>query len=158
MIFYKLVFVNFEFDQINRNNFNEMTRRPTLLLQKWIPTYGYKKSAADREKDWLIEVPKNIDPSTDMFAEKNRFKKENIAKNEYQRLRNIAAGRKMKVPEFGVPPLEGNMHQTQVSEVTRRCTIRHYHLLEISMHNSCFDATFCYKPVFDCLSYEPPLS
>lgn len=49
-----------------------------------------------------------------MFAEKKKVKKENIAKNEYQRLRNIAASRKVKVPEVGVPPLEGRMQPSQV--------------------------------------------
>ena len=63
----------------------------------------------------MIEVPKNVDPKTDMFAEKKKVRKENIAKNEYQRLRNIAAARKVKVPEVGVPPLEGRMQSSQVN-------------------------------------------
>lgn len=49
-----------------------------------------------------------------MFAEKAKVKKENIAKNEYQRLRNIAASKKIKVPKVAVPPMEGNLHVSQV--------------------------------------------
>lgn len=50
-----------------------------------------------------------------MFAEKVKTKKENVAKNEYQRLRNIAAARKIKVPQVGLPPMEANLHVPQVS-------------------------------------------
>lgn len=50
-----------------------------------------------------------------MFAERTKVKKENIAKNEYQRLRNIAAARKVKVPKVAVPPMEGNLHVPQVN-------------------------------------------
>lgn len=83
-------------------------------LQKWVPTYGYRKVQAEKQKDWLIEVPQNVDPNTDMFAEKAKTKKENVAKNEYQRLRNIAAARKIKVPQVGLPPMEANLHVPQL--------------------------------------------
>lgn len=79
-----------------------------------MPTYGFKKAAAEKEKNWLLEVPSNLDPNTDMFAEKSKTKKENVAKNEYQRLRNIAAARKVKVPKVAVPPMESNLHVPQV--------------------------------------------
>lgn len=59
-------------------------------------------------------MPDSVHPNTDMFAERKRAKKENVAKNEYQRLRNIAAARKVKVPNVGLPPLEGSMHHSQV--------------------------------------------
>jgi len=85
------------------------------ILQKWIPAYGYKKVAAEKEKDWLLEVPGNAaDPNIDLFAKKNEAKKERVAKNEYQRLRNIAASRKIKVPAVGLPPLEGTLHSSQL--------------------------------------------
>lgn len=82
-----------------------------------MPTYGYRKVQAEKQKDWLIEVPQNVDPNTDMFAEKAKTKKENVAKNEYQRLRNIAAARKIKVPQVGLPPMEANLHVPQVSYI-----------------------------------------
>lgn len=71
-------------------------------LQKWVPLYGFQRSAAQKEKDWLIEVPQNVDPMEDQFAKKSEAKGERIAKNELQRLRNIAKGRKIKVPRFGL--------------------------------------------------------
>lgn len=62
-----------------------------------------------------MEVPGNAaDPNVDLFAEKREAKKERVAKNEYQRLRNIAASRKIKVPAVGLPPLEGTLHSNQV--------------------------------------------
>jgi len=76
------------------------------VLKKWVPLHGYKRAAAEREKDWVIEVPQNADPMTDMFADKAALKKEKVAKNEYQRLRNIAAAQKVKVPRVGVLPAE----------------------------------------------------
>ncbi|XKL69198.1 hypothetical protein PGB90_006967 [Kerria lacca] len=86
------------------------------VLQKWIPTYGYRKAAAEKEKNWVLEVPQNVHPNTDMFAEKTKTKKENIAKNEYQRLRNVAASRKIKVPKVGIPPMETNLHVSQLKD------------------------------------------
>jgi len=36
-----------------------------------------------------------LDPYEDQFEKKNQAKKERVAKNEYQRLRNIARNRKI---------------------------------------------------------------
>lgn len=70
-------------------------------LQKWLPLYGYRKAAAQKEKDWLLEVPQNADPMEDQFAKKSNEKVERVAKNELQRLRNIAKARNVKVPRVG---------------------------------------------------------
>lgn len=70
---------------------------------------------AEKDKDWILEVPGNAaDPNVDLFAQKREAKKERVAKNEYQRLRNIASSRKIKVPSVGLPPLEGTLHSNQV--------------------------------------------
>ncbi|XP_014274001.1 ribosome biogenesis regulatory protein homolog [Halyomorpha halys] len=74
------------------------------VLNKWVPRYGYKKAKAEKEKDWIIEVPGNVDPYTDMFEKKSSIKQEKVAKNEFQRLRNIAKAKKTKVPSMGLPP------------------------------------------------------
>ncbi|CAH1391054.1 unnamed protein product [Nezara viridula] len=74
------------------------------VLNKWVPRYGYKKTKAEKEKDWIIEVPGNVDPYTDMFEKKSTIKQEKVAKNEFQRLRNIAKAKKTKVPSMGLPP------------------------------------------------------
>ncbi|VDK63001.1 unnamed protein product, partial [Cylicostephanus goldi] len=57
--------------------------------KEWKPTYGYRRGNDDT-KDWLIEIPDNADPNKDYFAERVDKKKERIAKNETQRLKNMA--------------------------------------------------------------------
>ncbi|XP_069952098.1 ribosome biogenesis regulatory protein homolog [Cherax quadricarinatus] len=72
------------------------------VLKQFVPRYGYRKILAEKEKNWVKEVPDNADPYEDQFAKAAEIKKENIAKNEYQLLRNIAKHRKLKVPNVGV--------------------------------------------------------
>lgn len=74
------------------------------VLKKWVPRYGYKKSKAEKEKDWIIEVPNSVDPYTDMFEKKATIKQEKVAKNEFQRIRNIAKAKNIKVPSMGLAP------------------------------------------------------
>lgn len=57
--------------------------------KRWVPRYGYEKVKNEEEKDWVIEVPDNADPNIDYFAKKREEKKERVAKNKYQQLRNI---------------------------------------------------------------------
>lgn len=71
-------------------------------LQKWVPLYGFKRAKAQGEKDWLLEVPQNADPMEDQFAKRIETKSEKVAKNELQRLRNIARARKVKIPRVGI--------------------------------------------------------
>ncbi|KAI0244682.1 Rhodanese- sulfurtransferase [Massospora cicadina] len=52
------------------------------------PRYGYK-GINQADKDWLMEVPDNVDPETDMFSRARAEKKERIKKNESQRQRNL---------------------------------------------------------------------
>lgn len=59
--------------------------------RKWVPRYGYNKVKNEEQKDWLIEIPDQADPNTDYFAKKREEKKERIAKNKFQQLRNVAA-------------------------------------------------------------------
>lgn len=60
---------------------------------EWVPRYGYERAKNQYEKDWCIEVPANADPNTDMFAQKKEEKKERVAKNKFQQLRNISRAR-----------------------------------------------------------------
>ncbi|XP_041363310.1 ribosome biogenesis regulatory protein homolog [Gigantopelta aegis] len=69
------------------------------------PRWGYKR-ANDYTNEWLIEVPQNADPYEDQFAKRKGAKKERVAKNELQRLRNIARSQKSKVPGVGLTPTE----------------------------------------------------
>ncbi|XP_072167794.1 ribosome biogenesis regulatory protein homolog [Diadema setosum] len=82
--------------------------------QKWIPRYGYK-SKNDLKRDWMLEVPDNADPYEDQFAKKKKAKQERVAKNELQRLRNIARQRKGKVPGVGLTPTE-NPSKSQINK------------------------------------------
>lgn len=61
--------------------------------RKWVPRYGYNKVKNDEQKDWLIEIPDQADPNVDYFAKKKEEKKERIAKNKFQQLRNVASNR-----------------------------------------------------------------
>ncbi|XP_018323903.1 ribosome biogenesis regulatory protein homolog [Agrilus planipennis] len=71
-------------------------------LKKWVPLYGFKRSIAEKEKDWVIEVPQNADPFEDQFEKRKIAKQERVAKNELQRLHNIAKAQNIKIPRTGL--------------------------------------------------------
>jgi regulator of ribosome biosynthesis len=74
--------------------------------QEWKPIWGMGR-AKDNTKDWLIEIPKTEkDPNQDFFAKRTSEKTERVAKNELQRLRNIARASKKKVPGVGLTPTQ----------------------------------------------------
>ncbi|GBN40350.1 hypothetical protein AVEN_65687-1 [Araneus ventricosus] len=63
---------------------------------EWESKYGCH--GINNEKVWVKEIPDNdviVDPNEDYFR-KEKEKKERIAKNEFQRLRNITFSSKMK--------------------------------------------------------------
>uniref|UniRef100_A0A182TTF9 Ribosome biogenesis regulatory protein n=1 Tax=Anopheles melas TaxID=34690 RepID=A0A182TTF9_9DIPT len=70
------------------------------VLDKWVPTYGYQRYKAEKEKDWVLEVPQN-DPYRDMFKEKRDLRLERVAKNEVARMKNIARAKKIATPRTG---------------------------------------------------------
>jgi regulator of ribosome biosynthesis len=72
-----------------------------FYLQKWVPCYGFKRAAADKEKSWLLPVPDTGDPNEDQFTKLAETKSENVAKNEFQRLRNLAKAKNVKIPRVG---------------------------------------------------------
>lgn len=71
--------------------------------KEWKRRWGYKR-AKDDTKEWLIEVPETSDPNEDQFSKRNQAKKERVAKNEFNRLKNIARAQKLKVPGVGLAP------------------------------------------------------
>ncbi|KAG8570733.1 hypothetical protein GDO81_011390 [Engystomops pustulosus] len=71
--------------------------------KEWRRRWGYNR-AKDNTKDWLIEVPSTADPGEDQFAKRMKAKKERVAKNELNRLRNLARADKGKVPGVGLTP------------------------------------------------------
>ncbi|ODM94261.1 Ribosome biogenesis regulatory protein [Orchesella cincta] len=68
------------------------------MVKKWVPRFGYRRAEAEHAKDWLIEVPQHADPYEDQFEKKSEEKSERVAKNELQRLRNLAKAKKVVVP------------------------------------------------------------
>lgn len=80
------------------------------VVKEWIPRFGYKKAVAETEKNWVMEYKEgdNQDPREKMIEEK----REKVAKNELQRLRNIARGKKTKVPGVGLAPMNPTESQT----------------------------------------------
>lgn len=91
------------------------------------PKIWIQEGQAENEKDWLIEVPSNVDPMTDMFAQKKFDKKERVAKNELQRLQNIAKANKVKFPEKGLltnlnPDID---HLSAATSTARKATASH---------------------------------
>ncbi|XP_034025593.1 ribosome biogenesis regulatory protein homolog [Thalassophryne amazonica] len=73
------------------------------VAKEWRRRWGYKR-ANDDTKNWLIEVPERADPDEDQFAKRVKAKKERVAKNELNRLRNIARAHKVRAPGVGLLP------------------------------------------------------
>ncbi|KAI5754228.1 hypothetical protein M8J77_006959 [Diaphorina citri] len=86
------------------------------ILKEWVPTYGFKRRLAEKKHQWMLPVPANADPMEDQFAKKSAAQKERVARNEYQRLRNIARSNKTKVPSVGVMPHESVLSSRQLRE------------------------------------------
>lgn len=88
------------------------------VLDKWVPTYGYKRADAEKQKDWVLEVPKNVDPDSDMFQKKIDLRSERVAKNEIQRMRNIVRAKKQEVPRSGYLGAEAATSNQLLTAVT----------------------------------------
>jgi len=69
-------------------------------LNQWVPQYGYKKKKAEDEKNWCIPIKESADPNLTPHEKMEEDKKERKAKNELQRLRNLA--RNKNLPTVGV--------------------------------------------------------
>ncbi|KAK5850296.1 hypothetical protein PBY51_014557 [Eleginops maclovinus] len=89
----------------------------------WRRRWGYKRGGDDT-KEWLIEVPVTADSSEDQFAKRSHAKNERVAKNEFNRLRNIARAQKVKVPGVGLTPVasQGKEDLTRAASVARTST------------------------------------
>ncbi|XP_071874985.1 ribosome biogenesis regulatory protein homolog [Bombus fervidus] len=85
-------------------------------LQKWIPTFGYKRNKAIEQKEWLVEVNNEGKAMEDPFAAAKTAKEERKSKNELQRLRNIAKAKNIKIPKVGLPTREHFPDSQQLSQ------------------------------------------
>ena len=74
------------------------------VVNKWVPQFGYKKAQAEADKNWMIPLKQNADPTEDPYEKLAEDKREKIAKNELQRLRNLAKAKNVSVPSVGVVP------------------------------------------------------
>jgi len=74
------------------------------VVSKWVPQFGYKKAQAEADKNWMIPLKQNADPTEDPYEKLAEAKREKVAKNELQRLRNLARNKKVVVPSVGVVP------------------------------------------------------
>ena len=86
------------------------------VVQKWIPQFGYKKAQAEADKNWMIPVKHNNDPNEDPYEKLAEDKREKVAKNELQRLRNLARAKNVKVPSVGVAPSTKDMQAKSLSQ------------------------------------------
>jgi regulator of ribosome biosynthesis len=57
--------------------------------KEWRPRWGYKGVTEGKEKDWLIEIPRQKDPMVDYFTQAKEEKKERINKNKKRQQRNL---------------------------------------------------------------------
>ncbi|XP_060690366.1 ribosome biogenesis regulatory protein homolog [Hemiscyllium ocellatum] len=74
-----------------------------LGRKEWRRRWGYRR-ANDGPREWVLEVPDSADPHEDQFTKRAAAKRERVAKNELNRLRNIARAQKHKVPGVGLAP------------------------------------------------------
>merc|ERR1712025_71666 len=59
---------------------------------------------AEADKNWAIPVKHGHDPNEDPYEKLKEDKREKVAKNELQRLRNLARAKNVSVPSVGVAP------------------------------------------------------
>lgn len=75
---------------------------------EWKPRFGYRSAKNEQEKQqWVVEAKNGEDPE-EAFGRKKTQKKERVAKNEFNRLKNIArsSGKKVVGKGSSVPPME----------------------------------------------------
>lgn len=86
------------------------------VVSKWVPQFGYKKVVAEQERNWCMPVKSNAPDDENPYEKLAEAKREKVAKNELQRLRNLAKSKKVTVPSLGVLPA-GNTQAKGVQEV-----------------------------------------
>merc|ERR1712173_190543 len=96
------------------------------VVEKWVPQFGYKKVQAEADKNWAIPVKHNHDPNEDPYEKLAEDKREKVAKNELQRLRNLARNKNVAIPSVGVVPAtkkEQGRSVTQSDDLKRAAEI-----------------------------------
>jgi len=88
------------------------------VVQKWIPQFGYKKVQAEQDKNWMMPLKGNAPDTENPYEKEAEAKREKIAKNELQRLKNLARAKKVTLPSVGVVPV-GSTKKDNVKAVTQ---------------------------------------
>ncbi|XP_048214674.1 ribosome biogenesis regulatory protein homolog [Perognathus longimembris pacificus] len=78
---------------------------------EWRRRWGYRR-ARDDSREWLLEVPAGADPLEDQFARRRAAKRERVARNELNRLRNLARAHG-RPPPPGAAGLRPAGHQSR---------------------------------------------
>ncbi|XP_077208390.1 ribosome biogenesis regulatory protein homolog [Paroedura picta] len=79
-------------------------KRGTLVwdeaAKEWRRRWGYRRAGTDPKRDWALEVPDGADPQADQFAKRRQEKRERVARNELNRLRNLARQHRGAAPQL----------------------------------------------------------
>jgi regulator of ribosome biosynthesis len=94
------------------------------VVSKWVPQFGYKKVANEQEKNWMMPMKSNAPDDEDPYEKLAESKREKVAKNELQRLRNLAKVKKVAVPTLGVLPSVGKKGDREVRSVSQSEDLR----------------------------------
>merc|ERR1719147_4956 len=86
------------------------------VVSKWVPQFGYKKVVNEQQKNWMMPLKGNAPDNEDPFEKEAEAKREKVAKNELQRLRNLAKAKKVNVPTAGVTPATKDNSAKAVSQ------------------------------------------
>ncbi len=76
------------------------------------PSWGYGSKKNDDMADWLIEIPESADQTDDFHAKLTTEKKDRIAKNKKQQLKNIERAN----PNLTIKPVVSNSKKAELEE------------------------------------------
>lgn len=101
-------------------------KRGTLVwdeaAKEWRRRWGYRRAGADPKRDWALEVPEGADPLEDQFAKRRQEKRERVARNELNRLRNLARAHRGAAPELHPTGHQDRAELGRVTAVARLST------------------------------------
>ncbi|KAL4243876.1 Ribosome biogenesis regulatory protein [Abortiporus biennis] len=90
--------------------------------QDWVDRWGWKGANKDKETQWLSEVPANADVDFDPRKAARDARKEKIAKNERQKLQNLAHAQKSSGSTPSNPGLQAQASRKREIEKTLATT------------------------------------
>ncbi|XP_060099666.1 ribosome biogenesis regulatory protein homolog [Heteronotia binoei] len=101
-------------------------KRGTLVwdeaAKEWRRRWGYRRAGTDPKRDWALEVPETADPLEDQFAKRRQEKRERVARNELNRLRNLARAHRAAAPQLHPTGHQDRVELRRVTAVARLAT------------------------------------